>query len=428
MNRPKTKELFDRISKIVPGGIHSNIRYVEPFPYIFEKAEGSKLIDVDGNEHIDTVINYGALILGHGDRRVIDAAKNGIETGLTCGIESEFSIAAAEKFNEIVPCAEMIKFSLSGTEAVAHALTILRGYTKKDKIIKMEGAYHGWSDSVIINVHPDLEKAGPESSPNKVYDTQGITQNAKNNTIIIPYNNPELAEKAVKENKDEICALLVEPVVFNSGAIMPKEGYLKQLREITEDYDVPLLFDEVITGFRLAPGGAQEYYGVTPDIATFAKAMANGFPISAVAGKKEIMEVCTPGKGTMYGGVYNGSQVCTAAASATLDLIRDGEIQKKLNESTAYMTKRFQEIVDDKNVKAQLIGLGGEFCVYFTDEEIVDYRSAARSDKSKSIQFHRNLLERNIYTYDGFLFHNGICAAHTKQDIDSILTAMKNSL
>ncbi len=428
MNRPKTKDLFDRASRIVPGGIHSNIRYTEPYPYIFERAEGSRLFDVDGNEYIDIVVNYGALILGHGDSRITDVVKDQLKSGLTCGIESELNIKVAEKFNDMVPCAEMVKFSLSGTEAVAHALNIVRGFTKKDKIIKMEGAYHGWSDTIIISVHPDLDKAGPESSPTKMYETKGVTENAKENTIVIPFNNPEVAERAVKENKDEVAALVVEPVVFNSGAIMPKDGYLKHLREITEEYGIPLFFDEVITGFRLAPGGAQEYFGVTPDIATFAKAMANGFPISAVAGKKELMEVCTPGKGVMYGGVYNGNQVCVAAASATLDLIKGGEIQKKLNESTSYMSKRFQEIAEDRKLKAQLIGLGGQFCVYFTDEEIVDYRSAAKSDKLQSRKFHRNLLERKIYTYDGFLFHNGICAAHTKQDLDNIFVAMENSL
>ena len=209
---------------------------------------------------------------------------------------------------------------------------------------------------------------------------------------------------------------------------MPKPGFLKQLREITEKNDIILFFDEVITGFRLAPGGGQEYYDVKPDIATFAKALANGFPISAVAGKKEIMDVCTPGKGVAYGGVYNGSQVSVAAAIATLNQLRKGDIQKGLNESTAYLSRRFQEVAEDKNIKAQLIGLGGQFCIYFTDKEIVDYRSAAKSDKARSQKFHRNLLENGIYTYDGFLFHNGICAAHNKQDLDAVITAMEKSL
>jgi glutamate-1-semialdehyde 2,1-aminomutase len=428
MDRPKTKELYDRASKIVPGGIHSNIRFVEPFPYVFERGQGSRLFDIDGNAYIDCVVNYGALILGHGDPIVTDAVRKELESGLTCGVESETSTRLAERMHEIVPCAEMVKFSLSGTEAVAHALTIVRGYTKKDKIIKMEGGYHGWSDTVIVSLHPDLRKAGPKDSPNKIYDTGGIPENAKENTIVIPFNNAELAEKAIKRNKRKVAALIVEPIVFNSGAVMPKEGYLKQLREITEKHDILLVFDEVITGFRLAPGGGQEYYGVTPDVATFAKAMANGYPISAVAGKKEIMEVCRPGGSVMYGGVYNGSQVCVAAGVATLDQIRNGDVQNKMNESIAYMSKRFQEIAGDHRLDAQLIGLGGEFCVYFTDKEIVDYRSAAKSDKARSQKFHRNLLENGVYSYDGFLFHNGICAAHGKEDLDAILAAMEKSL
>jgi len=428
MDRPKTKEWYDQVSKIVPGGIHSNIRFMEPHPYIFEKGQGSRLFDIDGNAYIDCVVNYGALILGHGDPIVTEAVRKELDSGLTCGVESETSIKLAQRMNEIIPCAEMVKFSLSGTEAVAHALTIVRGYTKKDRIIKMEGSYHGWSDTVIVSLHPDLKKSGPKNAPAKIYETQGIPENAKENTIVIPFNNAEVAERVIKRNKKKVAALIVEPVVFNSGAVMPKEGYLKQLREITEKNNIVLVFDEVITGFRLAPGGAQEYYGVTPDIATFAKSMANGYPISAVAGKKEIMEVCTPGRGVMYGGVYNGSQVCVAAGVATLNQIRNGDVQKKMNESTAYLSKRFQEIAKDHALKAQLIGLGGQFCVYFTDKEIVDYRSAAQSDKAQSQKFHRNLLENRVYTYDGFLFHNGICGAHSKEDLDTILASMEKSL
>ena len=274
------------MNQIVPGGIHSNIRYIESYPYIFERAEGSRLYDIDGNEYIDCVINYGALILGHGDIRVINAVKEQVESGLTCGVETELSIDVSEKLHEMVPCSEMVKFSLSGTEAVSHAINIVRGYTKKEKIIKMEGGYNGWSDAVIMSVHPPLGQAGPESNPNKIFETKGVPESVKENTLIIPYNNPEIAETIVKEHKDEIAALIVEPIVFNSGAIMPKQDYLQQLREITEENNVLLFFDEVITGFRLAPGGGQEYFGVTPDIATFAKAMANGFPISAVAGIK----------------------------------------------------------------------------------------------------------------------------------------------
>jgi len=297
MDKSRTRELFERASRVVPGGIHSNIRYMQPFPYIFERGRGARLFDVDGEEYIDCVVNYGALILGHGDRRVTEAAKQQLDSGLTCGVESELSIKLAERLNSIIPCAEMVKFSLSGTEAVAHALNIVRGYTGKDKIIKIEGGYNGWSDTVIVSVHPDPSKAGPASAPNKIYETRGVPQNAKENTIIIPFNDEDVAEKTIRDNRDKVAALIVEPVVFNSGAIMPKEGYLQHLREVTEKNDVLLIFDEVITGFRLAPGGGQEYFDVTPDLATFAKAMANGFPISAVAGRRDIMKVSAPGGG-----------------------------------------------------------------------------------------------------------------------------------
>jgi len=334
----------------------------------------------------------------------------------------------------MIPCAETVRFSNTGTEAVMKAIMIARGYTGRDKIIKIEGGYNGWYDCVTVSHRPSLEKAGPEDAPNSLPDHDGMLKDVVKKTIIIPYNNIEAAEKAVKENKDEVAALIVEPVAYNMGCVLPKEGYLKALREMTEKYDILLIFDEIISGFRAAPGGAQEYYGVTPDMATFAKAIANGFPMSAVAAKREIMEVTKPssekwtGGRVIYGGVYNGSQSCLAAASATLEILRKGDVQRELQERTANLVERFNEMAEDVGVVARMQGFAGQFQVYFTDKEVTNYREAVKADAEKFKLFQGVLMENEVLSLPLPLFHHGITIAHGDEEINKILEAMEKGL
>jgi glutamate-1-semialdehyde 2,1-aminomutase len=424
----RSKSFYREIDSIVPGGTHSNIRFFDPHPLWFARAKGSKLWDVDGNEYIDCVINMSGLILGHGDERVTKAVKEQLETGLTCGVETELNIKAAEEINEMVPCAESVKFSNSGTEAVMKAMMIARGYTGRQKIVKLEGGYNGWHDSAAISHKPNLRIAGPRSRPRGVPENLGLLKTATRSTIVMPFNDLESAEKIIKKNRRELAAVIIEPIMFNVGCACPEPGYLKGLKEITNDNDVLLIFDEVISGFRVAPGGAQEYYGVTPDMATFAKAIANGFPMSAVAGRRDVMRVTEPGGKVGWAGVYNSSQVCVAASLATLQVLKNGEIQSKLNDQSADLEKRFGRLAEELGISARLQALGGQFQVYFIDEEVRDYRSAAKADSERFKIFQAEMLREGIYALPITLFHHGLVAAHTAEDLERILAAMRTGL
>jgi glutamate-1-semialdehyde 2,1-aminomutase len=428
ISRDRSKEIYEKYNRISPGGIHSNIRFFDPHPIYFTRAKGPRIWDVDGNEYIDCVINMAGLILGHADPKVIEAVKAQVESGLTCGVESELSLKVSEMLAGMIPCAECVRLSNTGTEAVMKAIMLARAFTGRDSIMKLEGGYDGWYDSAMVSVKPDLRKAGRREAPRAVPEALGILNDAVKHTLVMPFNDLDAAMKLIKRNRRKLAAVIVEPIMFNVGCALPKNGYLKGLKEITEANDVLLIFDEVISGFRVAPGGAQEYFGVKPDLATFAKAIANGFPLSAVAGREDIMRISAPGGKTGYAGVYNGSHVSLAAASATLEQLKDGHVQKYLNDATVELMKGFNSIAEELGVNARLQGLGGQFQVYFTDREVVDFRSAMRSDTTLFRAFQRAMLNKGFYFLPLPLFHHGISYAHQKPEIEAILKAMRASL
>jgi glutamate-1-semialdehyde 2,1-aminomutase len=428
MSISQNRIIFDRAREITPGGVHSNIRYMDPAPIYFSKARGSRVWDADGTEYVDCVANFGACILGHGHPKVVEAVKAQLDTGLTCGAETELSVTVSEKLHDMIPCAEMVRFASTGTEAVMHALMIARGYSGKDKILKIEGGFDGWYDSVLISTHPKVDAAGPERSPTPTIDSAGIPKSSAQNTMVVPYNNTEALATTVEKHRDEIAAVIVEPVAFNMGCVLPKEGYLESARKITKENDVLLIFDEVITGFRLAPGGAQEYFKVTPDLATFAKALANGFPMSAVAGRRDVMMVSDPKGKVAYMGTYNGSQSSLAAASATLEILQDGRPQALLSRSTEKLQRGFTEICEELSISARFNGLGGQFQVYFTSADIGDYRKVAGIGQERFMRFQKEMLRQGVLFMPLALFHHGISAAHTDEDIERILSAMRVAL
>jgi glutamate-1-semialdehyde 2,1-aminomutase len=427
-SRNRSREIYEKYDKLTPGGVHSNIRFFDPFPIYFSRAKGARVWDVDGNEYIDCVINMAGLILGHGDSTVVEAVKAQVETGLTCGVDSELSFRVSEMLTEMIPCAECVRLSNTGTEAVMKAIMLARAFSGRDSIMKLEGGYNGWYDCSMVSVKPDPRKAGPRSTPKSIPEVSGLLWNSVKHTIVMPFNDLHSSEKLIKRNRRRLAAVIVEPIMFNVGCALPKEGYLKGLKEIAEANDVLLIFDEVISGFRVAPGGAQEYYGVKPDLATFAKAIANGFPLAAVAGREDIMRMSAPGSKTGYAGVYNGSHVSLAAASATLEQLKDGHVQNYLNKTTEELARGFETITEELGVRARLQGLGGQFQVYFTDHDVTDFRSAMTSDVALFRSFHRSMLSQGFYFLPLQLFHHGITYAHQKTEIDAILKAMRTSL
>lgn len=425
----RSMELFETANEYVVGGVHSNFRYREPHPIYFSKAKGSRLWDVDGNEYIDCVINMGACILGHGYPKIVDAVKDALDNGLTVGLEPDISIEVSRLLSRMVPSAEYVRFSNTGTEAVIHAIHIARGFTGRYKIAKLEGGYNGWYDYVLVSGHPPLDKAGPPDEPSPVPGSAGLAKDVAENVIIIPFNNIEATEKILSKHRDELAAVIIEPVMFNVGCVLPKKGYLEALRKITHEYGIVLIFDEVITGFRSAPGGTQEYFGITPDMSVFGKAIANGFALSAVVGKREIMETVHPKRGKVaYAGTYNSNYISLAAAKVTLEELSGGKVQKYLHEAGARLGKRFSEMVEELGVKARLQHFAGKFQVYFTDREVVDYRTAISCDLKRYSVFYESMLNSGIFMLPSHTIHHGVTAAHTEQDLESIASSMRNAL
>jgi glutamate-1-semialdehyde 2,1-aminomutase len=382
--------------------------------------------DVDGNEYIDCISNFGALVLGHGDPDVVDAVKRQLDTGLTVGLETELNIQTAEKLIGMIPSAEMVRFSNSGTEAVMHAIQIARGYTGRQRIVKAEGNYHGWYDYIFCNNrYPYRDWLLPKPYPT----AQGLCRDVVDSTLVVPWNDLEKTSRLVNEYKAEIAAVIIEPVNHNIGCAVPRPGYLEGLRELTEKHGIVLIFDEIITGFRAAPGGAQEYFKVTPDISTFGKAIANGFPISLVAGKKKVMEIVDPVDGKVsFGGTYNAGQTVVAAASATLDKLKTGAIQQHLHRITKKLVEGFNGIARQSKTAVRMQGFAGKFQVYFLSGEVVDWRTASASDTKMYDRFQHAMLHRGILWSNNPFSHHGLTAAHTDQDIERILAASEESL
>jgi len=425
----KSKMLFEEARRFTPGGVHSGLRFFKPYPIFIDKAVGSRIYDVDNNQYIDYHLAFGPILLGHSPARVIEAVKDQLEKGIIYGLSNEMEIRVAKKIVQHVPSAQMVKFCNTGTEATYHAIRVARAFTGKNKIIKFEGGYHGWHDYVNISVTPTLKEAGPSELPNPVPDSNGIPQDTVENTIVLPFNNLPVVEKTIRKYEKEIAALITEPILHGSACCMlPKEGYLKALREVCDQHDVLYVFDEVVTGFRHGLGGAQKIFGVTPDITTFAKAMANGFPVAAVCGKKEIIEMFSPSGEVDFGGTYNGNPISMAAALATIQELETQGVYEHLFELGSLVRERLGEVIKKLNIKAQVVGFGSVFHILFTDREIENYRDVLTTNSEKYEKFQRELMKRHVFIIPKANKRCHISAAHTIDDIDMTIEAMENSL
>jgi glutamate-1-semialdehyde 2,1-aminomutase len=420
----KSKHIYDAYEKVTPGGVQSNFRFEEPHPVYFSRAFGSHIWDVDGNDYVDYLVGYGAIILGHNDPNVKRAVIDTLENGLTSGVETELSYSLSDMLSRMIPSAEMVRFANSGTEAVMHAIMMTRAYTGKNKVVKVEGAYHGWYDQISFSHYPSLEKAGAPSNPKPVANSNGLDSNAVESMLVVPFNDVAAFSRVIHDYQNDIAAVLIEPVCFNIGAVLPKEGYLQEVRDITAKSGVPLVFDEIITGFRISPGGAQERFKIEPDLSVFGKAMGNGFPISAVVGRKEIMNLSRPGGKVAYAGTYNGNQICVAASYATLSALKNGSIQKELQDSTEFLQSQVRKISEDSHLNVRLQGLGGQFQIYFTDQIVVDYRTAVTTDASLYRKLREQMKRNGVLFHHHPLFHHGITKSHTKQDIDALVNQL----
>ena len=423
MIESKSKILYEKAEKLMPGGVNSPVRAFKPYPFFTSHAKGSKIHDVDGNTYIDYCLAYGPLMLGHTRSEIIEAVREQLEKGTMYGTPTEAEVRLAELVTNLVPCMEMMRLVNTGTEATMHAIRAARGYTGKDKIVKFEGCYHGAHDSVLV-------KAGSGATTFGAPTSLGVPKDTTKNTIVLPFNDIELLEKAVDQNRGEIAAVILEPVIGNAGVVLPKDGYLQAIRKITKEDGIVLIFDEVITGFRLALGGAQEYYGVVPDMTTLGKIMGGGFLIGAFGGKKEIMELISPLGKVYEASTFSGNPVSVVAGLTALNILvkNRNTIYRQLEQAGDKIKKGLLDIVEDVKVSAQINGIASMFQFFFTDQPVTDYVTAKSSDTAKFMRYQRELMKRGVFVPPSQFETCFISTAHTNEDLTKTLEAMDSAI
>lgn len=414
----KSKQLFEAAKQHIPGGVNSPVRAfssVGQTPRFIASAHGDRMIDVDGNEMIDYVCSFGPGILGHAHPEVVQKVQKACEKGLTYGAPTENEVLLAELIAELMPSMEVSRLVSSGTEAVMSAVRVARGYTKRDKIIKFKGCYHGHSDGLLV-------KAGSAALTTSVPDSAGVPDDYTKNTLVAQYNDKDSVEALFLANPKEIAAVIVEPVAANMGVVLPEDGFLDFLREITIQYGALLIFDEVITGFRLAYGGAQEYFHITPDLTTLGKIVGGGMPIGAYGGRRDIMNQVSPIGPVYQAGTLSGNPIATTAGLATLQILKeDAQIYQRLEQKA----KRIVDTVKQASKGGVCVNqIGSLVGVFFSAGPVRDYAGALSSDTKQYAAFFAYLLERGIYIAPSQFEAMFLSDAHTEEDIDFTCQAM----
>ena len=391
----QSKTRLANFAKYLPGGVNSNFRMgISPTPLVFERAEGPYLYDVDGNRLIDYYLGMGPMILGHNPEPVLKAVTEQLKYGILYAGQSEIEFEAARLFCEIVPCAELVRFNCAGSEVVQAALRVARAATGRSIIVKFEGHYHGWLDNVLWSIAPTPDQFGPETSPTPIPASAGQDLPAGQHTEVLPWNNLAILEARL--SRGDVAAVIMEPAMCNTSAISPAQGYLEGVRKICSETETILIFDEIITGFRLAPGGAQQRLGVIPDLATFGKAIANGFPVSALAGRRDLMEQMATG-GVLHGGSYNALPAAMAAVVATLNELNRPETSNYLEEQGKKLMIGIKDALADADVEAQVQGFPQIFHVALgTSTPFSNYRDSLAADKARYVNFTTALLAHGV--------------------------------
>ncbi len=408
---PKSRALYERARRVLPGGVSYGIRYFEPYPFYTAKARGSKLYDVDGNEYVDFWLGHTTLILGHSPPAVVQAVEKQLRNGTQYGTSHELEVLLAEQVAKMVPGAEMTRFTNSGTEANMYATRLARAYTRRDKIAKFEGGWHGGYDALHIAVkHPfDL----PESA--------GLTAGATRDTIVLPFNNLDEVEKKLKN--ESVASIMIEPVQGSGGGVPAEKEFLKGLRELCDKKGVLLVFDEVITGFRLAPGGAGQYFGVRPDITVFGKILGGGFPVGALSGRTEIMEHLNSlaykrPDCSFHGGTFAGNPITMTAGLATLKQLEDGRIINDLNKKGTRIRQKLSSIFGKERIDCRVVGAGSLFNTHFTKNEVKSALDASKADRKMLLAYDLALIANGAFLLPT---HNGvISSAHSQEDVEKL--------
>jgi glutamate-1-semialdehyde 2,1-aminomutase len=417
MTRIKSEQLFAEALKYIPGGVNSPVRAFRAVggqPFFVDKAKGARVWDVDGNEYIDYVLTWGPAILGHAHPKIISAIKTAAEQGTSFGIPNPYEVTMAKLICSLVPSVQKVRMTNSGTEACMSAIRLARGFTKRDKIIKFGGCYHGHADSLLV-------KAGSGALTFGNPDSAGVPAAFTQHTIVVPYNDVEAVKAVFVANKNQIAGIIVEPVPGNAGLYLPKPGYLEFLREITKANDTLLIFDEVMTGFRLAKGGAQERFRITPDLTCFGKVIGGGLPVGAFGGRTEIMDYLAPLGPVYQAGTLSGNPIAMAAGIAALEELESGGAYCQLEELGEQLEAGMRDAAKSAGVPVQFNVCGSMFCGYFTSEPVHNLDDAMKSDRERFKKYFHGMLNEGIYFAPSQFEAGFISTAHTGADIEKTI-------
>ncbi|MEM0332230.1 MAG: glutamate-1-semialdehyde 2,1-aminomutase [Archaeoglobaceae archaeon] len=413
MKFQRSQELYEEALKLMPGGVSSPVRAFKPHPIYIEKAKGSKIYDVDGNEYIDYCLAFGPLILGHAPEIVRNAIIEQLENGWLYGTPIEMEVRYAKLIKKLFPSIEMLRFVNTGSEATMSALRVARGFTGRDKIIKVEGSFHGAHDAVLV-------KAGSGATTHGIPNSAGVPRDFVKNTLQVPFNDIETLNDLIEKNREEVAAMILEPVIGNTGLILPEKDYLKEVRKVTAENDVLLIFDEVITGFRVSLGGAQEYYNVKPDLTTLGKIAGGGLPIGLFGGRKEIMERVAPSGDVYQAGTFSGNPLSLTAGYVTVDFLAKKGL-KDLNAKCEEIAKALVDIFGEERVS----WIASMFCIFF-GEKPKNYLDALKLDKNAYLRFFWRVLERGIYLPPSQYETCFLSLAHSKEDVEKTIEVFKD--
>ncbi|MDA0525237.1 glutamate-1-semialdehyde 2,1-aminomutase [Methanococcoides alaskense] len=416
----KSKDLFDKARVILPGGVSSPVRAIKPYPFYTESANGCRIKDIDGNEYIDYCLAYGPNILGHANPVIKQAIIDQLDKGWLYGTPTGLEVTLAEKIASLYPSIDMLRFVSTGTEATMSALRAARGFTRKNKFVKIEGGFHGAHDAVLV-------KAGSGATTHGKPDSLGIPEDFTKNTLQVAYNDIEAMTEVIESNQDDMAAVIIEPVLGNIGPILPEGDYLKEVRKVTEENDVVLIFDEVITGFRLAMGGAQEYFGVTPDMTTLGKIVGGGLPIGVFGGKREILDMISPSGSVYQAGTFSGSPASVAAGIAAVDILEKEKVHEKLEATGNMLRAGLNDIIADKGLDYHVGGIASMFKVFFGDKPL-NYQDVLKCDKEGYLQFFHDMLDSNVFLPPSQFETNFLSTAHTEADLETTLEAYAANL
>ena len=419
---PSSKKLFLQAKKVIPSGINSPVRRYDPYPFFVKKAQGSMIWDVEGKKYLDFCNAYGALLLGHQRKEIISSVSSQLKKGTLYCAPTELEVELAELINKNYQSMDKVRLVNTGSEATMTAIRLARGFTKKKKIIKFEGCYHGAHDYVLV-------KAGSGAAHQGIAFSEGGLDEVSKQTLVVQYNNSQELDHILERQKD-VAGVIIEPVLANMGLVPPQKKFLYEIRKITRDHDVPLIFDEVITGYRMSTGGAQQYFSITPDITTLGKALGNGFVIAAVGGKAEIMDMLSPQGKVYQASTYAGNPVSVSAAIASVKTLNEhkNRIYPKLAVCCAILARTIGDMAKDLKIPHQINFISSMFQIFFTEKPVTDYRSAKRADAKKFKKLFKALLKNGVFVAPSQFETVFLSDSHTIPDLKKTIDAYYKSL